>query len=88
MRQISNFRETKEKMMITFSGWDGKSYKGEGRNMNVWVNDNMPEMKFVCIWTPCYGVYTIHEIKEEKHEISGYNKVSYFDRFDRERMIK
>lgn len=88
MRQISNFRETKEKMMITFGGWDGKSYDGEGRKMNVWVNDCFPDKKFVCLWTPCFGVYTIHEITEKKHEISGYNRVSYFNNFDRERMIK
>ena len=29
-------------------GWDGTGYDGEGKKMNIWTNDNMPDMTFVC----------------------------------------
>ncbi len=39
--------KTNEKIEITFNGWDGKSYNGESRKMNVWVSNTHPEKKFV-----------------------------------------
>ena len=40
--------KTKEKIEITFNGWDGKSYDGESKKMNVWVNEKRyPGKKFV-----------------------------------------
>lgn len=39
--------KTNEKIEVTFNGWDGKSYDGESRKMNVWINNNVPGKKFV-----------------------------------------
>lgn len=41
------FIKTSEKVEVTFNGWDGKSYDGESRKMNVWVSDRHPGKKFV-----------------------------------------
>lgn len=41
------FVKTSEKVEVTFNGWDGKSYNGESRKMNVWVSETHPGMKFV-----------------------------------------
>lgn len=41
------FIKTKEKVEVTFNGWDGKSYDGESRIMNVWVCPTHPGKKFV-----------------------------------------
>ena len=40
--------KTSEKIEVTFNGWDGKSYDGESRKMNIWVSDRHPGKKFVC----------------------------------------
>ena len=45
--ELNGFTKTNEKAIITFNGWDGKSYAGETRKMNVWVSDRFPEKKFV-----------------------------------------
>lgn len=39
--------KTKEVIEVTFNGWDGKSYDGESRKMNVWTSDRHPNKKFV-----------------------------------------
>ena len=39
--------KTNEKVEVTFNGWDGKSYDGESRKMNVWVSPTHPNKKFV-----------------------------------------
>ena len=39
--------KTNEKVEVTFNGWDGKSYNGESRKMNVWICDKIPGKKFV-----------------------------------------
>lgn len=39
--------KTSEKIEVTFNGWDGKSYNGESRKMNVWICKNHPGKKFV-----------------------------------------
>ena len=41
------FVKTSEKIEITFNGWDGKSYDGETRKMNVWVHPLHQGKKFV-----------------------------------------
>lgn len=41
------FVKTNEKVEVTFNGWDGKSYDGEARKMNVWVCKEHPTKKFV-----------------------------------------
>ena len=49
MKTYSNdkFVKTSKKVRITFGGWDGKSYNGEGRNMVVYKHPNMPDKEFV-----------------------------------------
>ena len=32
----ANFTKTKEKVVFTFNGWDGKSYNGESRQASVY----------------------------------------------------
>lgn len=40
--------KTSEKIEVTFNGWDGKSYDGESKKMNVWVDEKFhPGKKFV-----------------------------------------
>lgn len=41
------FVKTKEKVEVTFNGWDGKSYDGESKVMNVWTCPTHPGKKFV-----------------------------------------
>lgn len=45
--QVEKFGWTKtsEKVEITFNGRDGKSYDGETRKMNVWINEKHPDKK-------------------------------------------
>lgn len=39
--------KTSEKIEVTFNGWDGRSYGGESRVMNVWISERHPDKKFV-----------------------------------------
>lgn len=39
--------KTSEKIEVTFNGWDGRSYDGESRKMNVWTSETHPGKKFV-----------------------------------------
>lgn len=41
------FIKTNEKAVVTFNGWDGKSYDGESRRMSVWTHPAHPDKKFV-----------------------------------------
>jgi len=41
------FTKTREKMDVTFNGWDGKSYNGESQRLTVWVHPRHPGKKFV-----------------------------------------
>lgn len=41
------FVKTNEKVEVTFNGWDGNSYNGESRKMNVWVCPTIADKKFV-----------------------------------------
>lgn len=41
------FTKTKERIEVTFNGWDGKSYDGETERMFVWTHPKMPGKKFV-----------------------------------------
>lgn len=50
------FTKTSERIEITFNGWDGKSYKGETRKMNVWTSPKHPNKKYVYVRnTYCSG---------------------------------
>ncbi|MBO5743913.1 MAG: hypothetical protein J6R68_06495 [Clostridia bacterium] len=72
------FVKTNEKVTITFNGWDGKSYNGETRTMNVYVNEFIPGKKFVKFYSRHFKVWTYHLIKEETHKVTGANLVSYW----------
>lgn len=75
---FSTFKETKEKAIVTFSGWDGKSYNGEARKMTVYVHDMHPGKKFVRTWFPKYKEYAFHLILDELHPVSGVNEVQFW----------
>lgn len=72
------FVETKEKAVVTFSGWDGKSYNGEPRQMKVYTHEMHPDKKFVRTWLPKYKEYVFHQITDVLHPVSGVNKVCFF----------
>lgn len=74
----SNFTATKEKALVTFNGWDGKSYNGEARKMTVYTHPAHPGKKFVRTWMPKYKEYAFHLILDEVHPISGVNEVQYW----------
>lgn len=77
LKNINGFQETKEMVTITFDGWDGKSYNGEGRNMRVWMMNNEKFVKASYLGSICF-----HKILDEVHPISGINQVEYFTHFD------
>ena len=74
-KTIGIFTQTNEKITITFGGWDGRSYDGEGVNLRVWTSTHYPDKKFVK--SSHYGG-VFHEVLDEKHEKSGLNRVTYF----------
>lgn len=89
MRTICNFKETSKKVEFTMGGWDGTGYDGEGKKMNIWTDDNMPDMTFVCKWMPCYQEYCILKIDfNEKHEVSGLPQAYFFNSFPASYMKK
>ena len=83
--EMFGYRKTSEKVEITYGGWDGKSYNGEGKRTNVWVCDKYPGKKFVHIRKTFSSIYEnykadcFHEITDKKHRISGLPVVEYFD---------
>ena len=89
MRQIQNFKETSKKVEITMTGWDGTGYNGEGKKMNIWTNDRMPEAVFVCKWMPEYQEYCVLKVDfDNKHEKTGLPQVDFFDSFPANMMNK
>lgn len=77
-----NFVATKKMATVTFSGWDGKSYNGEARNMRVYTNPEQPGKEFVRALTRGNKVLTYHLITSELHKVSGVKKVQFFTYFD------
>jgi len=87
------FTKTKEKVEITFNGWDGKSYDGESRKMNVWVCESHPEKKFVHIrksfvngsWgsykADCFMMITDNMVVEKATGIA-HPEVEYFTSYE------
>jgi len=43
----AGFIKTGNKMEVTFDGWDGKSYHGEGTNLSTWTHPNFAGDIFV-----------------------------------------
>ncbi|MCL1857689.1 MAG: hypothetical protein FWF92_00445 [Oscillospiraceae bacterium] len=74
-KTIGAFTQTNEKITITFGGWDGRSYNGEGVNLRIWTNKHYPDKRFVK--SSHYGG-VFHEVLDDKHEKSGLTEVTYF----------
>lgn len=86
LKNINGFQQTKEMARVTLSGWDGKSYNGEGRNLRVWTNPAHPAKKFVRVdfhEQGCKGAICFHEITEAKHPESGEVKAEFFCSYDK-----
>lgn len=71
-------KKTNEKVTITFNGWDGKSYNGETRTMNVYVCDTLPDKKFVKFYSKKFKEWTYHLVLNETHKVTGANLVRYW----------
>ena len=78
MKTYSNdkFVKTSKKVRITFGGWDGKSYNGEGRNMVVYKHPNMPDKEFVR--GHFGGARCYHLVTDKLHHKSGERTVVFF----------
>ena len=88
------FVKTSEKAEVTFNGWDGRSYNGETRKMNVWTCQTHPGKKFVymrkggfeSIQNGKYKVDAVFEITEnmvvEKATGIAHPEVEYFTSWD------
>jgi len=79
-----NFVATKKMINITFSGWDGKSYNGESRNLRAYSHPEHPEMQFVRTEQSVHGnrVRVYHVLTGENHKVSGAPMVRVFTFFD------
>jgi hypothetical protein len=75
LETIRGFYETKEKITVTFGGWDGKSYDGEGRALRVWTHSAHPDTQFVLAGRGKYRSF--HAVQDTKHPKSGLPEVSY-----------
>jgi hypothetical protein len=82
------FTKTNEKIEVTFNGWDGKSYDGEARKMNVWASDKYPDEKFVYIRksfdgtkADCFHIVTDNMIIEKATGIA-HPEVDYFTSYE------
>jgi len=75
LETIGGFTETKEKITVTFGGWDGKSYDGEGRTLNVWIHCAQPGKQFVLAGRGKYRSF--HLVKATTHPKSGFPEVAY-----------
>ncbi len=75
-REVAGFKETNQTMMATMNGWDGKSYKGEGRKFKVWYS------------TTNYGTFVMagagkfksfHRVNfNKRHPVTGFAIAEYF----------
>jgi len=75
LETIGGFTETKEKITVTFGGWDGKSYNGEGKTLSVWTHRAHPGKQFVLAGRGKYRSF--HEVLTTNHTKSGLPEVSY-----------
>lgn len=71
-----DFIKTKEKMMVTTNGWDGKQYDGEGKMREVWTNKNLPNKKFVRLYQRQHKVYCFF-IVTDKISSFGANELDF-----------
>ena len=79
-----NFVATKKMATVTFSGWDGKSYNGESRNVRVYAHPEHPGKEFVRTDRSVHGsrVRVYHVLTGESHKVSGAPMVRVFTFFD------
>jgi len=73
-KTLLGFTQDGGKLTVTFGGWDGKSYNGEGRSLSTWTHPAHPGAVFVK--TANFGG-CFHEVTGETHEVSGLPLVSY-----------
>ena len=76
------FIKTNRKVRVTFAGWDGKSYNGEGRTLTVYKHPNMPDKDFVR--ASFKGDRCYHMVTDKKHPVSGEREVEFFDYFTKD----
>lgn len=84
MTTFSNdhFIKTSRKVRVTFAGWDGKSYGGEGRTLTVYKHPNMPDKDFVR--ASFKGDRCYHMVTDKKHPVSGERMVEFFDYYKKD----
>lgn len=78
------FKKTNEKAIVTFNGWDGKSYNGEPCKKDVYVRvwmykgtEHTDGKRFVRTYDRSSGMYDYHFIMDECHPVTGANLVFY-----------
>ena len=66
----ANFTKTKEKVVFTFNGWDGKSYNGESRRASVYRTniEGFENIRFVKVGK---GLHYIVEAKTVVEKATG-----------------
>ena len=73
--------KTNRKVRITFDGWDGKSYNGEGRNLTVYTHPlrGGDYVRGYFNGSRCY-----HKVTDKRHPKSGERMVEFFTFFDKD----
>jgi hypothetical protein len=66
------FEDTKKKEFVTFGGWDGTGYNGEGKNVPVYTHKENGK-RYVRTYNRGWRCY--HEITDQKHPASGAYKL-------------
>ncbi len=63
----AHFHKTKEKVIFTFAGWDGKSYDGESRSAVVYRTDieGFENFKFVKVGKHLHFINENHSVVEK-----------------------
>lgn len=73
--------KTNRKVRITFGGWDGKSYNGEGCNRTVYTHPlrGGDYVRGYFNGSRCY-----HKVTDRRHPVSGERMVEFFTFFDKD----
>jgi len=66
------FEDTRKKEFVTFEGWDGTGYNGEGKNVPVYIHKQNGK-RYVRTYARGWRCY--HEITDQKHPVSGAYKL-------------
>ena len=73
LAQANGFIKTSENVTFTFSGWDGKSYNGEGQTKPVYTKNSK---RFVLAYSAFYHAYFAYEPIRKLHPDPGLENVS------------